>query len=284
MRRRRFLGCLAALLSARSSLGASVPRRVLSVGGTVTEIVYALDAQTQLVGTDQSSLYPPAAQKLPQVGYYRQLTLEGVLSLAPEVVLAAEGVGPPEVLEGLRAVGVEVHVFSAAAKVETLLENIRAIAAVLNESARGEALARKCRTQLDELAANMPAESPEVLVLTTHTGQLRAAGRDTAADAVLALAGGRNLLHARQSGYRIMGAESVAALAPEWILTSPLSLRASGDSMETFVATTGVALTPAARQGRILVLDDLLLLGFGPRLPTAIRTLREQFAAARART
>lgn len=288
MQRRRFLVRTAALAAtapwwlARAAHAdtppAAAPQRVISLGGSVTEIVYALGAEAQLVGTDQSSLYPPAAQALPQVGYFRQLALEGILSLTPNLILAAHGSGPDYVLDKLRTLGIDVHLFSGEPSVDTLLANIKGIAAVLKVEARGAALATRLREELATLAAEPPAVSPSVLILTTHTGQLRAAGHGTAADAVLTLAGGHNLLPATQQGYQTLGAESVADLAPQWILTSPLSLRASGGSLETFAAKNGVVLTPAAKQGRILVLDDLLLLGIGPRLPEAIRTLREQFA------
>jgi iron complex transport system substrate-binding protein len=76
-------------------------RRLVSVGGALTEIVYALEAQAELVGVDSTSQYPVAAQRLPSVGYARSLSLEGVLALAPTQVLATEDAGPPAVLRQL---------------------------------------------------------------------------------------------------------------------------------------------------------------------------------------
>ena len=62
---------------------------MVTLGGSVTEIVYGLGQGARLVGDDQSSLYPPEARRLPSVGYYRAVPVEGVLSLKPDLVLAS---------------------------------------------------------------------------------------------------------------------------------------------------------------------------------------------------
>ena len=65
--------------------------RLVTISGAITEVVYALGAEAQLVGTDTTSLYPAAALKTPKVGYLRQLSAEGVLSLQPDAVDAPPG-------------------------------------------------------------------------------------------------------------------------------------------------------------------------------------------------
>lgn len=80
--------------------------RVIYVGGSATEIIYALGAGERLVDTDTSSVYPDAATRLPQVGYMRQISSEGVLSLRPSLVVAAGESGPPTAIEQIRAANV----------------------------------------------------------------------------------------------------------------------------------------------------------------------------------
>ena len=96
------------VLAAVSDAGTPVvkARRIVSVGGALTEIVYALEAQGELVGVDTTSLYPVVAQQLPQVGYARTLSAEGVLSLAPTQLIATEEAGPQAVLRQVRDAGV----------------------------------------------------------------------------------------------------------------------------------------------------------------------------------
>lgn len=103
-----------------AALGASLPLalraqtatrapRLVTISGAITEVVYALGAEAQLVGTDTTSLYPAAAQKTPKVGYLRQLSAEGVLSLKPDAIIATTEAGPPVVLDQLRSAGVKVE-------------------------------------------------------------------------------------------------------------------------------------------------------------------------------
>ena len=82
---------------------AEIPKRVITIGGSLTEIVYALDSQALLVGSDTTSYYPEAAEELPKVGYQRTLSAEGILSLDPDLVIVTEEAGPPAVLKQLQS-------------------------------------------------------------------------------------------------------------------------------------------------------------------------------------
>ena len=274
--RRRLLLCLPGLAAA-TGIRAAAPRRRVSLGGTVTEIVFALGAGDQLVGVDQSSFHPEAASRLPKVGYYRGFSVEGVAALRPDLVLASDQAGPPRALAQLRQLGNEVITVPSAPKVEALLAAIDVIAQALEQVARGRELAGEVSAGV-ALAGRRSAAAPvRVLLLSSHTGKLQAAGRETAADALLALAGAANVFSS-QSGYKAISAEAVAAMQPDVIVTTTLSLRSIG-SLAEFVAQPGIAVTPAARNRRVVVMDDLLLLGFGPRLPQALRELQDGLSA-----
>jgi iron complex transport system substrate-binding protein len=90
--------------TAGRSIAITDSSRIVSVGGAVTEILYALGLESRIIAVDSTSLYPPLAlADKPSVGYMRQLSAEGVLGLDPSLVLAAEGSGPKDtiaVLEG----------------------------------------------------------------------------------------------------------------------------------------------------------------------------------------
>lgn len=80
------------------------PSRIVSIGGAITEILYALGFEDRIAGVDATSLYPPAAlREKPDVGYMRQLSPEGVLGLHPSLVLAVQGSGPKETMDVLEA-------------------------------------------------------------------------------------------------------------------------------------------------------------------------------------
>ena len=83
------------------------PSRIVSVGGAVTEILYALGLEARVVAVDTTSLFPPRAlREKPNVGYMRQLSPEGVLGLAPSLILASESAGPKATLRVLEAAAI----------------------------------------------------------------------------------------------------------------------------------------------------------------------------------
>ncbi|UYO92741.1 heme/hemin ABC transporter substrate-binding protein [Pollutimonas sp. M17] len=268
--------CLAALcLSLSLGLGQQAqaqPERVVVLGGSVTEIVYDLGQEGRLVAGDQSSIHPPAALKLPRVGYYRSVPIEGVIAMRPDLVLASENAGPQKTLQRLSQLGIEVDVVSDAPSIESLYKRIEQIAGRLRVPGEGEKLIAQVRAEV-QAAQAQAAPSRRALVLLNRTGPLMAAGSGTAADAVLTLAGLKNVLESQQ-GYKPISAEGLAALSPELIVISRASLDASG-GMEKFRSGAGIASTPAAREGRVLAMDDLLILGLGPRVGQAIHELKE---------
>ncbi|KCV25517.1 putative hemin-binding periplasmic protein HmuT [Bordetella bronchiseptica F2] len=271
---KRLLAWLLAMACAGAAAAAQTApaQRVVTLGGTVTEIVYALGQGGRLVGDDLSSLYPQAATQLPRIGYYRAVPVEGVLALEPDLVLASEQAGPPDAIERLKAVGVRVAVVSDQASVQSLHARIRAIAQALDAVPEGERLAAQLDAELARAEA-LPASGARALLLMNRTGTPLGAGRDTAADLLLRLSGLANAL-AGQEGYKPLSAEALGALAPEVIVVTAASLAASG-GLEKLRTQPGIAATPAAQRQCIVVMDDLLALGTGPRLPQAIRQLKE---------
>ncbi|MEZ4240285.1 MAG: ABC transporter substrate-binding protein [Myxococcota bacterium] len=239
------------------------------LSGGLTEAAYALGAGDRLVGTDVTSTFPAAARALPQLGYYRSLTAEGVLSLGADVVVAPDDAGPPAVLAQLRASGARVVILPGAPGVDAAAERITLLGRLLDAEPRAAALVAALRA---DLAAVRPADAPRVLfVYARSAGAMQVAGRDTAAGAMIALAGGENAVDA-WSGYRPLTAEAVVAAAPDVILLTDHGLASVG-GVDAVLAQPGVALTPAGRERRVVALDDLLLLGFGPRTGQGVAEL-----------
>lgn len=255
----------------------AAPKRLVVMGGTLTEIVYALGAGEQVVGVDQSSLYPPQARQLPQVGYFRQFSVEGVVALKPDLVIAAAESGPPPALDKLRALGVSMELLELKPDTDSLTSRITELATLLGRKEQGQALVARIRQQVAD--ATRQKHPLRVLALSSHAGKLQGAGRGTAADALLGMVGATNVLAGTHQGYKQLSPEAVAALQPDVILTSSLSVGKAGPA--AFLAQPGIVTTPAARRQQIVVLGDLLLLGFGPRVGEALQALADGLARAR---
>ncbi len=244
--------------------------RLVTLGGEVTETAFALGFGDQVVAVDTTSTWPPEAAALPQVGYVRTLAAEGILAMAPDLVLAAAHAGPPEVLEKLRAAGVDVLIVPGPPPVEATLEMIGIVAARLGRLEQGQALVASIRDELAQLPSS--SNPPSALALIGgQGGQLMVAGRGTRAAAMLDLAGARNA-GAKFSGYRPLSDESLIALNPDVIVVPDHAMPMLG-GREALLARPGVAATTAGRSGHLVVMDGLLLLGMGPRLGEAGREL-----------
>jgi iron complex transport system substrate-binding protein len=264
----------------------AAPNRVIVIGGALAEIVYALDKSTTLVATDTSCTFPAAVLKLPKVGYQRTLSAEGVLSMHPNLILTSAEAGPPGVIQQIRQTGVHVVPFAETHNVESLRQKIDGIAHELGAVEAGAALRNRVDTEWDKAMKNVAgsplasrAQPLRVLFLLNPSGsQPMVAGQRTAADAMMNYAGARNAIQGFD-GYRSLSPEALIGAAPDVVLTTDDTLAVSG-GVAAILGTPGFASTPAARNSRIVSLDTLFLLGFGPRLPDAVTALNRKLVSA----
>jgi len=267
---------LAGVLSATGAMAEPTPARVVSIGGSVTEIVHALGEGDRLVARDTTSTYPDAVSDLPDVGYMRALSAEGVLSVDPDLVLAAEGAGPPETVATLTAAALPFVTVPGGHTRAAVRAKIIAVADALGVPDKGAALAARTDAALADAVADADSTTarPRVLfVLAIQGGRILASGTDTAADGMIALAGGVNAITGFD-GYKPLTDEAIIAAAPDVILL----MDRRGDltiADADLLANPAIATTPAGQRGAgaIVRMDGLLLLGFGPRTPEAVTRL-----------
>ena len=263
------LAAFAASLPARAD-----GQRIVVAGGGIAEIVCSLGARGRLVGVDSTALFPTSLRALPQIGYMRSLGAEGVLSLSPDLLLAAHEAGPPEALERLERAGVRIARIPCIHDADSLVAAVRAVATSLSLREQGERLAAALAADFASLAGivvALPARPRVAFVLALGGGAPQAAGRETAADAMLTLAGARNVVDDYR-GYRPVSAESLLAAAPEAIVTTSHTVAALG-GIEAIGAIPALSVLRAVRERRVVSLDSLYLLGFGPRTAHAARDL-----------
>lgn len=254
--------------------------RIVSVHGSLTEVVYLLEAQHMLVGTDTTSTHPAAANRTPKVGYLRQLSAEGLLSLRPNAVLGTDEAGPPAVLAQLRQAGVPLRLVNVKHRFEDLLEKVTLVGEATRRQAASQALSadlqKRWQATQQKVARRGGANAPRVLFVMAHGPAPMLAGTDTGAHAMLGYAGARNAM-AEVQGWRALNAESAVQARPDWIVTTQESVTALG-GLQKFWQLPGLAMTPAGRQQRVLSFDTMALLGFGPRMPSALEDLQQGLA------
>ena len=251
-------------------------RRIVSLSGALTEIVYLLEAQAMLVGTDTTSLFPEAAQKTPKVGYVRQLSAEGLLSLRPDAVIGTTEAGPQVVLDQIRQAGVRVSLIAAEHNWAEVLAKVQLVGRETGRVAQAQKLQQQLEAEWHGVRRQVAraARKPRALFILSHGGSPMAAGQGTAANALLEYAGLGNAIH-EFKGYRALTAEAMASAAPEIIVNTSQGIAALGGEA-AFWQRPELALTPAFARKALVTLEASWLLGFGPRLPAAVRALHER--------
>jgi len=256
------------------------PQRIVSLGGVVTEIVYALGEEKRLVAVDSTSSYPDAANALPKVGYFRQVASEGLLSLGPDLILADADAGPPNVFTQLEQAGVCVVRLPDGGSIDAIEARVKKVAEVLGVEEAGAAKAKEIAAAFEEAKDFVSTfdDRPKVLfLLSTRNGTPMAAGTETEAEDIIRLAGGVNAVSAFE-GYKPLSPEIAVASAPDFVLMMDHVLEMSG-GRDAVLALPTIQATPAGQRGNLIAMDGLLLLGFGPRTPEAVKMLAQHLHA-----
>lgn len=250
--------------------------RVITLGGSVTEIAVALGAESRLVARDTTSNYPASVNALPDVGYIRALSPENILALDPSLILAEGDAGPPEAVEVLKSAGIPFVLLPEATDPAGVSAKIAAVADALGLPAEGAALSATVATDLaaaQSRAAAVTAPKRVLFVLSLQGGGVMAGGEGTEAEGIIRLAGGINAASGFQ-GYKPMTDEAVLAAQPDAILMMDREGELSIADADV-LAQPALSQTPAARTLTILRMDGMLLLGFGPRTPAAATVLHD---------
>ncbi|MBS7542860.1 heme/hemin ABC transporter substrate-binding protein [Ancylobacter oerskovii] len=246
--------------------------RVVAIGGSITEILYALGLQDRIVAVDTTSVFPPQALKdKPDVGYMRALSAEGVLALGPSLVLAMEGSGPPATINVLQQASVPFLLVPEGHDAAGVAAKIRFVAHAMGVDEKGEALARAVAEDfaaLEAMRTRIKEPRGAVFVMSMGGGSPMVGGAGTGADAAFKLAGVTNAMGAI-TGYKPASGEAVLAVEPYAVV----KMGQGGGAADALLQLPAFATPPAARDKRLIPVDGAYLLAFGPRTPQAARDL-----------
>lgn len=251
-------------------------RRIVALGGEVSETLVALGLEEKIIGVDTTSTWPQRLRELPSVGYLRQLNVEGILSLQPDLIIASHDAGPTRVLEQWRSLGINVIQVTTGPEIEQAYTAMREIGRVVGRQEAADALVEKNRAALRALPS--PDRAPRVLFMLSRAGNLPlVSGSDTKAHTMIEAAGGVNVAAAFE-GYKPATPEAIVDLGPDLIIVPSHGLASFG-GRDALLRDPAIRSTPAGANDRIIVVDSQLVLSLGPRLGEAIATLRHAFGA-----
>ncbi|TXM71937.1 ABC transporter substrate-binding protein, partial [Methylobacterium sp. WL69] len=250
---------------------AAAATRIASLGGAVTEILWRLGAGPRIAIVDTTSVYPAEVlRERPNAGYLRALSAEGLLSVGPDLVIAAEGAGPPAVLALLREAGVPVELVREPPTAEGVLDKIATVGRLAGLEAPAADLGRAVADRFAALGrqrARVVRPVRALVVLSQTGGRVMVGGRGSTADGILALAGLVNAADGIE-GFKPMTDEAIVGAAPDAVIMMTTDGK-SPTPEAVFASGTALGQTPAAARRALVAMDGLTLLGFGPRTPEA---------------
>ncbi|MEM9835475.1 MAG: ABC transporter substrate-binding protein [Bacteroidota bacterium] len=260
------------------------PARIVSLNGTLTELLFYLGYGDQIVGVDVTSTYPAEGlDSIARLGHISQLNTEALLALEPDLIVVDQENAEKPSLAQLRSAGIQV----VGVPMEEELDNALVVAEVLDSAfafapEQMEKLSSQLDHDMEQLASTLEAAKqaenhriPKVLFIYARgTGRLLVAGSATGAAKMIELSGGKNAITAFEQ-FETLTPEALIAASPDVILMFESGL-ASLDGKEGLGQIPGMSTTPAYQADRIITMDGHYLLGFGPRAAQAANELAKQ--------
>ena len=244
-------------------------KRIISLDASVTETIYALGAQKQLVGRDITSVYPKQANKIPSVGYMRNLKTEGILSLQPTIVLANNRAKPDTVLKQLEKAGVQVKIITARNSVAGVIAKINTVAKLTGKQKQSKKLIAKLNKQVAKANQyiNNAAKTKTIsalFIMHVQGNQLLVAGNRSEANSMLNLAKISNPAQSKFNYYKPVSKETLLQMNPTWLVMMPHTARSIGGA-DKILNMPSLQQTTAGKNKNLYITSDGFL-SFGPRL------------------
>ncbi|MEM9319600.1 MAG: ABC transporter substrate-binding protein [Pseudomonadota bacterium] len=250
---------------------------IASAGGDITEILFEFGVGASVIAVDSTSIYPEEVSDLPSIGYVRELSAEGVLATGADLLIGADDMGPPAVMDNLEAAGMRVEYAPLGTGAERYADKVNFVAEVLDMPERGAELIAEYEAALEEVRARADAleYSPRVmLILSVRDDAPIVAGLGTSGHDIVEIAGGTNI--ADFEGWRPMNAEAIIVAAPDIIVLSTAHIDRLG-GIDAVMGRADIGSTPAGQNQTYVSLNAQMMLQFGPRAPVAMNDLITAF-------
>ena len=240
---------------------------IVVAGGSITEIIYFLNLQNKLVGVDVTSNYPLNAKKLPSIGYIRNLSIEGLLSLKPNLILAEESIGPPIIVKQLNKTSVEFRMIKNNYTIDGINEKFLCISKILDIEIKNNINYKKFVNNVKKLKSfvkNNNKEKKDILLILMMKGTSPIiAGKNTSGHGFIKMIGQNNSM-GKISGWKPVSSEQILIANPNYIIVTKRALK-DFTSIEKFLKLPGISSTKAAKNKNVFIKDGMSLLGYGPR-------------------
>jgi len=255
-------------------------QRIISAGASVTELIYALGAEKKLVAVDSTSRNFTKGSQIPQVGYHRSLSTEGLLSLNPTLLLGSNEMGPETTLAKLESANVNVVVVPPGDEIANLYSRIDTVAKLTDTREKAEQIKQQVADSVEQLQNASLKEKPSVLFLLINEARPLSVGGDkTPVNKIISLSGASNPAADEVESYKPISLEAIIAMEPDYILVSEYAWKKHGGAEGVLKLYPLLKLTPAGEKKQILAIPGGALSGgFGLQSIKLAKTLHDKFS------
>ena len=253
-----------------------VNSKIVSLNGTVSEILAGLGLENNIIGTDVTSNYPESMKGKPKVGHNRNISAEGIIALQPDVVTGLSTEIKPELAAQLKAAGIKLVLFTQDFSADGTRKLIKDVSASFGGASQAAVMIKKLDTDLAAAnKLNKSAAKPKVLFIYARgAGTMMVSGDNTPLNKIIQLAGGQNAVTGFND-YKPLTAEALVAANPDVILLFSSGMESLGGAAG-LLNVQGVNQTNAGKNKKFVTMEGELLTGFGPRLGQAVAQLSQK--------
>lgn len=260
-----------------------VEQRIISLNGTLTEVLYAANLQHQIVAVDITSTHPAATQSHENLGHISQISTEGILALKPTLILAEAPQENNEILQQLKASGIQIAFVEIPETLDGSLQVLDQIAALTHTTIDKAPLQQTIasnKAQLDAIVASKTTTPKVLFIYARGSNTLMIGGKNTFAETMIQLAGGEPVAQDIE-GFKQLTPEGLVAYQPDVLLLFDSGLESLADEekghagIDGLLEVPGIAETPAGKNRAVYTFDGLYLSGFGPRTSAAALELAQ---------
>jgi iron complex transport system substrate-binding protein len=247
--------------------------KIVSLNGSVSEILYGLGLEKNVVGTDITSNYPEVMKAKPKVGHNRTINAEGVLALQPDLIIGVAKDLTPALITQFKSAGVRLLLLDQEFSVNGTKNMIHALADSLRQTPKGDSIIKLLDADLVKVkpVAGQGGKPRVLFIYARGTGTMMVGGTGTQVEKAVELAGGQNAV-TEFADYKPLTAEALVKANPDVILLFDSGLQSLGGA-SGLAKVQGVKETNAGKNNKIISMDGELLSSFGPRLGIAIQEL-----------
>ena len=251
------------------NLQAASEPRIITLSPHLTEIVFALGAGEQIVATVEYSDYPEAATKIRTIGNSNSLSIESIVSLEPDIVLAWRTGNPELQLQRIKDLGIRIY-YSKPESIHGLINEIQEIGDLIGKEAAAERLTSDMRSEVKAIGSQYSAQQAVSVFYQIWHQPLRSVGNDPWLGHLLEYCGGKNIFAHLSQAFPLVSYEAVISANPDVILVPTKST-----TTEETEQWQKWSVLNAVKTQQIHKLNPDLLHRFTPRIIMGLKQLCE---------